>query len=80
MYNKFIVIGFGVWGAGDTIKEAKDKFRKMGGKGQTTIYKCKSQLPFAPPNREAKQDEADAYITRYGELITIRCEYHKVSQ
>ena len=78
-YERFIAFGpardgyGGCWGAGDTREDAIRKYQKSGGKkGKHTVDRFVSELPFAPFNREATDDEADAYMNNSG-LWFKRC-------
>lgn len=72
----YLVVSMGYWGGGKTLKEAKENHRKAGGnlRGLHFVHSFKSDLPFAPPSREATEQEADAYITNQGGMCYVRCE------
>jgi len=74
MNKHFIVMDASCWGGGETIEKATKNFKKAGGRKVIKLFRFTSELPFAPSNRDATEDEADAYVTRYGELVSIRCQ------
>lgn len=76
MNERFILIGLGYWGAGDTVEKAKSQLRKAGGrlKDGFNIYRFSSDKPFAPSTRDATDTEADCWIGRDGSINWIRCE------
>lgn len=80
MNEYFILLGVtkdrfgGYWGGGATIEDAKKKFRKAGGRTVTVVNRFTSALPFVAADREATEQEADAYVSKDGTLCWIRCE------
>lgn len=75
MYKRFIVISCGFWGAGDTIEKAHENHKKAGGKKKNCkTLEFTSELPFAPSNRDAMENEADAYVSTSGDTCWVRCE------
>lgn len=68
--------GYGYYGKGNTLEAARKRWRAAGGRKCTQGYKefrFTSELPFAPMDRDATEQEADAWVTRYGELQWLRC-------
>lgn len=80
MYQYFIVTSHGYFGGASTLKEAKDKHDSIAGEpvDKIIVFRFMSELPFAPSDREAKEDEADAYMDQYGMLYWIRCKKEKI--
>ena len=87
-HERYILAGWtgalGNWGGGETIEEATANFIKSG-KFKSRSAKAKalrhanawrfdSDLPFAPGNREATEEEADSYVDATGAVVWIRCE------
>lgn len=62
------------WGAGSRPFEAETNFKRAGGKtiGGRSVFE--SSIKFAPIDREAKETEADCYVTPDGSICWIRCE------
>ena len=84
-FVRFIVFsaqgGYGNWGAGNTQEEATKQWRKAGGKGKKKkIYKFTAQVPFAPAEREATEQEADSYVDKYGSMCWVRCEREQIAE
>lgn len=67
---------YGYWGAGRIEDEAIEKMRKSGAKRRDPyrVYKFTSDLPFAPVDREATEQEADCWVGEDGSCNWIRCE------
>jgi len=79
MNKKYIAVSLWYWGVGDTIEEANQNRKENGGKDDKTyLYEFESELPFAPFDRDANDDEADCYIDKMGAINWIRCKYHEV--
>lgn len=73
-HQRVIVHSGGCWGMGKTLDDAKRNFRKAGGRDRRPlIYVFVSVLPFAPPGREHRPGEADAYISQYGVMCWANC-------
>tara|TARA_Y100000310_G_scaffold342397_1_gene445492 strand:- start:2908 stop:3183 length:276 start_codon:yes stop_codon:yes gene_type:complete len=66
----------GDWGVGETEEIAKSKISKRELRRAHHVNVCRfvSDLPFAPADRPANENEADAWVTRHGGLCYIRCE------
>lgn len=84
MNLRFIAVigsGSGYWGAGETKDQAIAKMRKAGCRladvKKASIYQFSSELPFAPANREAEDDEADCWVGQDGSMNWIRCDRTK---
>ena len=87
MHTKFIVRGNGYWGGGETPQIAEVNYQKAVRKGPKPkscrildVTKYTSELPFAPPDREATEGEADAYIDQQGATCWVRCEREFIYQ
>lgn len=78
MNERFIVVGLGYWGAGSTLEKAKRNYRSAGGTGNHFIERFTSELPFAPSDREADDDEADCWMGTDGFLYWKRCERERI--
>jgi len=83
MNEKYIVTAsqdglYGHWGSGATVDEALAKLRKAARrrpkKANVRVCRFTSDLPFAPPDREARVSEADAWVGRDGSVNWVRCE------
>lgn len=80
MHEFFIVAtietGGGHFGKGKTLTEAEAALRKAGGKkrAKRIIHRFYSELPFAPFDRPATENEADAWMGKDGSLNWIRCK------
>lgn len=81
----FITMGSdGYYGMGHTLTEARKGYRLHGGrhgkKGAPDYreYVCISKRPFAPIDREATDEEADAWVTGTGGIRHVRCECHEL--
>jgi len=73
--------GGGNFGYGESLDEAKKKHRKNGGKirgRRVFAFKFTSKLPFAPQEREANEDEADAFVSVHGQINWVRCEREEI--
>lgn len=71
---------YGYFGKGYTLEEAKKAWRKAGGKKNQNFYReivFQSNLPFAPMDRAATEEEADAWIGKDGSVNWIRCEQER---
>lgn len=79
-HRRFIICAgdgvYGHWGSGSTINAARQNFLRAGGKRKVdyAIWEFTSDLPFAPSEREANEDESDAYVATDGSLCWVRCE------
>ena len=81
MHERFIAISLGYWGKGNTIDAAKSALRKAGGKSRgCVVWKFTSELPFAPNDRDATEDETDCWVSRDGMLVSIRAKREIVEQ
>ena len=82
MNKRFIVIGRGYWGAGETIRAATMKLKEAGGNPREDcfIYEFRSELPFAPPNREATEEEADCWVDIAGCTTWVRCKRELIQE
>lgn len=87
MHERFIAIeGLqfgGEWAMGDTAEEAQKRLKtrtKRSKVYRTQLWRFWSELPFAPTDREATKEEADAYMTGDGSLCSIRAEREMVSE
>jgi hypothetical protein len=74
---------WGHWGRGATLDEARENLRRAArrpGKARPADreYEFASDLPFAPGDREATDDEADAWIGQDGSLNWIRCQLRQL--
>lgn len=80
MNELYIVTGggmYGHYGKGRTLAEAHAAYRKAGGKHRgvmLTEQRFTSELPFAPFDRDARPDEADAWVGRDGSINWVRCD------
>lgn len=82
MHERFIVVCSdrfaGYWGSGSTLEEAIEKALDSLGENQlpanAKAYRFSSPLPFAPCDREATENECDAYVSANGTICWIRCE------
>ena len=79
IFSRFIVTGTSgngcfYWGAGSRTYEAETNFRRAGGTkiGGRNVFT--SSIKFAPIDRDAKETEADCYVTPDGSICWIRCE------
>lgn len=63
----------GSWGAGATVEEARKNFKKVGGRKVEAGWRFTSDLPFAPPDRPAKNNESDCWVGRDGSVNWVRC-------
>jgi hypothetical protein len=79
-YKYYIVISNGYWGGGENPTAAKAHWKDVGGKGNWSMYQFTSNLPFAPADRDATKDEAEAWVNRYGSLVMKRCSEKKLAQ
>lgn len=82
-YKKFIVKShglYGTWGAGNTRAEAEANRLKAGGKkrDETSTYFFQSDFRFAPANRDANDNEADAYISADGTMHWSGCSREEI--
>jgi len=86
MNNRYIAISsfggvYGVWGAGSSKHEAFTRMRNQLTPGDrrklnaenTQLNWFTSTRPFAPPDREATDKEADAYVEQGGSICWVRC-------
>lgn len=77
MHTKYVAMTFdarsggGDWRIGDTLEEVS-KIKRRG-------RKATSDLPFAPRDRSANDDEADVWVDRYGTINSIGCELQEVA-
>lgn len=74
--------GGGYFGVGKTLDEARKNWKQAGGKPRDNVVKehlFTSPLEFAPPERDANKNEADAWIEQDGSLYWIRCEKRTLS-
>ncbi|MBW3597554.1 MAG: hypothetical protein KY475_09800 [Planctomycetes bacterium] len=83
MNERFLVIGSdgsygGAWGSGATQDEATDNDFRAAGAGNAKVYRFTSDLPFAPADRDATDDEADAWVDEYGGTSWVRCDREEV--
>lgn len=84
---------YGHFGYGDTEADALRNLKKAGGEITKTktkwnykpkrgyaliVYKYTSDLPFAPNNREALENEADCWVDQSGATNWIRCEVETI--
>lgn len=81
--NEFFIVTsggmYGHFGKGTTLKAAVSAWRKAGGRKKDENYRVTrftSELPFAPFDRPATEQEADAWVGRHGSLNWVRCERH----
>lgn len=65
----------GNWGAGPTVEAALAKLKEHGGKRREIKrgWRFISELPFAPPDRDATEGEADCWVDRDGTVNWLRC-------
>lgn len=87
MHKFFIVTslanGGGYYGKGLTLDLASAAWRKAGGNKRDPIYReflFWSVLPFAPLDKEATEQEADAWVDGMGGLCTLRCEKETLTE
>ena len=82
MNKRFIVIGRGYWGAGENVRAATRQLAKAGGNPREDhlIYEFRSELPFAPPDREATEEESDCWVDSYGCTTWMRCERELIQE
>ncbi len=80
MNVRYISISFGYWGAGATGEEAVKNRIKAGAKkrDKAKLIRFQSELPFAPSNRLATDEEADCWVDCHGGLNWVRCEKEDV--
>lgn len=66
----------GHWGVGASRNAAVEKMRAAGAKKRDRykLWRFYSELPFAPTDRDAHEDEADAFVGGDGTVNWIRCE------
>lgn len=80
MYSFFIVMSggiFGHYGKGTTIEAAQKAWRKAGGRKKDGGYReleFASELPFAPFDRAANENESDAWVAQDGSIMRLRCD------
>lgn len=80
MFELYLVTSgglYGHFGRGSTEEEAVSRWKKAGGKkkeGNYRVQKFTSDKPFAPADRDANADEADAWIGSDGSTNWIRSE------
>lgn len=84
-HELYIVVSFGYYGKGKTEVEAIKAWRKAGGRkvraqGKRITFRGTSELPFAPFDREATEQEADLYLTKDGRLFYKRCEVEQLGK
>jgi len=86
MYERFIAIANlqfgGEWAMGDTAEEAQKRLKTRVKRSKvyaTKLWRFWSELPFAPTDREATKEEADAYMTADGSLCSIRAEREMIT-
>lgn len=66
---------YGQFGKGATQNDARTAYRKAGGKGRKVrIQQFESDKPFAPFDRQATEDEADAWVGEDGSTNWVRCK------
>lgn len=79
-FERFLVMSgglYGHYGFGDTLQQARQRWRKYGGKkkeGNYREFRFYSRLQFAPPDRDAEHTEADCWVGRDGSITFVRCE------
>lgn len=84
-YELYIVTSggmYGHYGKGATLEEARKAWRKAGGRkaeGNVRELLFISRLPFAPFDRNATEQEADAWIGRDGSINWVRCTREEVN-
>ena len=76
-YERYIAVSNerygGFYGYGEDQKAALAKLKLAGGKPKLAkLIRFTSELPFAPTDRPATEQEADAWMDRYGGLNYIR--------
>lgn len=81
-YEMFMAVTSQHWGIGDTAEEAKQQMRKVGGrlKNGYVVYRFHGSLPFAPRDREAKDNEADCWLGSDGLMTWVRCNRTEVER
>ena len=84
MNERYIAIsgsgGYGSWGAGPTINDAKRNLHQARGKVRgLRVFRFTSESPFAPADRDAGEDEADCWVGQDGSVNWIRCEREEVA-
>lgn len=72
---------YGYYGIGTTRAEAVKQYRSGGGDGRKRLHVWWffSELPFAPPERDATDQESDMWLGRDGTQNWIRCEREQLS-
>jgi len=88
MNERWIVKSFdpktigGNWGVGATREEAVANARKAGAKKRDKfrVWRFTSELPFAPIDRGAFNDEADCWVGQDGSTNWIRCERELIEE
>lgn len=89
MHERFIASYFnweigGVWGVGDTLDEARENMVKCA-KGKwkhkarenCIVWRFYSELPFAPSDRDATEQESDCWFNE-GTVSWRRCERERI--
>lgn len=86
MHVLHIVVGgkglYGHYGKGTTLAEAQAAYKKAGGKkrDKQIVHRFESELPFAPFDRDATDEEADAWVGRDGSINWLRCQRTAVGE
>ena len=72
---------YGHWGVGTTLGEALTNARKAGARKRDKFrtWQFTSELPFAPPDREATEEEADCWVGQDGSINWVRCDSVRLS-
>ena len=90
--HQFVIVHttglYGYWGGGTTIDTAFRNAVTASGKtarmlrrqGGLRIKVFTSDLPFAPCERDATEDEADAWMGQDGSLSWVRCDRHDLEK
>ena len=76
LYHRIITMCPYYWGSGETVEKALKQMWKAGAekKAVTKVFLFYSDMPFAPPEREANEDECDAYVNDMGGMCKLRAQ------
>lgn len=75
---------YGWFGNGDTLESAERAARAAARRPTAArwkarrVYRFTAALPFAPYDRDATENEADAWVGRDGSINWVRCDREKL--
>lgn len=75
MHARFIYVGSGCWGGGDTLPHAKQNYRKAGGRmrGPRFGFIFVADQPFVGLDEDTDPKQPDAYVSQFGSLCWQNC-------